>query len=235
MEIFKKIIKKILPPIFFPTIFKECINYLIRGKNKIFYENNFYNRVAFINKAVSKYPNCKYLEIGVADNSTFNSIPLPLHDKIGVDPSDGGTHRMTSDEFFLKNHKKFNVIFIDGLHIYEQCQADCINSLKFIDNNGIIIFHDFLPKNYLEEKVPRKQSSWTGDIWKVAVELCNSEDMNFKIANIDYGVGILKPGKNAKYKKMPELKKMNFNDFVNKFYKDLPLIKSEEAIDFIQK
>ena len=59
--------------------------------------------------------------------------------------------------------------------------------------------------------------------------------MNFKIANIDYGVGILKPGKNAKYKKMPELKKMNFDDFVNKFYKNLPLINSEEAIDFIQK
>ena len=109
MEIFKKIIKKILPPIFFPTIFKECINYLIRGKNKIFYENNFYNRVAFINKAVSKYPNCKYLEIGVADNSTFNSIPLPLHNKIGVDPSVGGTHRMTSDEFFLKNQYIFCV------------------------------------------------------------------------------------------------------------------------------
>lgn len=235
MGIFKKVIKKILPPIFFPTIFKECINYFIRGKNKIFYENNFYNRVAFINKAVSKYQNCKYLEIGVADNSTFNSIPLPLNNKIGVDPLDGGTHKMTSDEFFLNNHKKFNVIFIDGLHIYEQCQIDCINSLKFIDNNGIIIFHDFLPKNYLEEKVPRKQYSWTGDIWKVAVELCNSEDMNFRIVNIDYGVGILKPGKNAKYKKMPELKKMNFDDFVNKFYKNLPLINSEEAIDFIQK
>ena len=43
--------------------------------------------------------------------------------------------------------------------------------------------------------------------------------MDFRIANIDNGVGILKPGKNAKYKKMPELNKMNFDDLLNKFYK----------------
>ena len=235
MEILKKIIKKLLPPIFFPTIFKECINYFIKGENKIMYEDNFYNRIAFINKAISKFKDCNYLEIGVADNTTFSSIPLPLRNKIGVDPSNGGTHRMTSDEFFNKNQKKFNVIFIDGLHIYEQCQKDCINSLKFIEEGGIILFHDFLPQNYLQEKVPRKSASWTGDVWKVAVELSNSEDMDFRIANIDYGVGILKPGKNAKYKKMPELNKMNFDDLLNKFYKKLPTINSEEAIEFIKQ
>ena len=235
MEILKKIIKKLLPPIFFPTIFKECINYFIKGENKIMYEDNFYNRIAFINKAISKFKDCNYLEIGVADNTTFSSIPLPLRNKIGVDPSNGGTHRMTSDEFFNKNQKKINVIFIDGLHIYEQCQKDCINSLKFIEEGGIILFHDFLPQNYLQEKVPRKSASWTGDVWKVAVELSNSEDMDFRIANIDYGVGILKPGKNAKYKKMPELNKMNFDDLLNKFYKKLPTINSEEAIEFIKQ
>ena len=235
MEILKKIIKKLLPPIFFPTIFRECVNYFIKGKNKITYEDNFYNRIAFINKAISKFADCNYLEIGVADNTTFSSIPLPLTNKIGVDPSDGGTHRMTSDEFFSKNKKKFNVIFIDGLHIYEQCQKDCINSLKFIEEDGIILFHDFLPQNYLQERVPRKSASWTGDVWKVAVELNYSEGMDFRIANIDYGVGILKPGKNAKYKKMPELNKMNFDDFLNKFYKNLPTINSEEAIEFIKK
>ena len=41
-------------------------------------------------------------------------------------------------------------------------------------------------QNYLQEKVPRKSASWTGDVWKVAVELANSEDMDFKIAgNMD--------------------------------------------------
>ena len=55
MEILKKILKKLLPPIFFPTIFKECVNYFIKGENKIIYEDNFYNRTAFINKSISEF------------------------------------------------------------------------------------------------------------------------------------------------------------------------------------
>ena len=54
MEILKKIIKKLLPQ-FFSYHFWECVNYFIKGKNKITYENNFYNRIAFINKAISKF------------------------------------------------------------------------------------------------------------------------------------------------------------------------------------
>ena len=44
-----------------------------------------------------------------------------------LDPAEGGTHRMTSDQFLAITKKKFNVVFIDGLHEYEQCQKDCIN------------------------------------------------------------------------------------------------------------
>ena len=70
--------------------------------HKFKYEKNFYWRVAFINKAVAKFKNCMYLEIGVAGNHVFNSIPLKMTNKFGVDPSTGGNYRMTSDEFFEK-------------------------------------------------------------------------------------------------------------------------------------
>ena len=55
----------------------------------------------------------------------------------------------TSDEFFNQNNEKFDVIFIDGLHHYDQCQADAINSLKCLNKNGFIFFHDFIPRNFL--------------------------------------------------------------------------------------
>ena len=41
-----------------------------------------------------------YLEIGVANNKVFNSIPLKMTNKFGVDPFEGGNYKMTSDEFF---------------------------------------------------------------------------------------------------------------------------------------
>ena len=47
---------------------------------------------------------------------------------------------MTSDEFFEKYpEEKFDVIFIDGLHHYDQCQKDTINALKKLNESGIIL------------------------------------------------------------------------------------------------
>lgn len=96
----------------------------------------FYNRISFISKAVQKFQNCKYLEIGCSTNVCFNAIPAI--NKIGVDPNAGGNIKDTSDNFFKNNKKEFDVIFIDGLHIYEQCRKDIINSLKVLKKNGFI-------------------------------------------------------------------------------------------------
>ena len=161
---------------------------------------------------------------------------MKLVDKFGVDPENGGNYRMTSDVFFTQNYDlKFNVVFIDGLHTYEQCQKDCINALSFLKKNGIILFHDFLPKNAFEEAVPRKQTRWTGDVWKVAVELNNSKNLKFVIANIDNGVGILKKNENYEYKKIEKLKSENFKDYIERYYKLLPIVTVEKALEFIDK
>jgi hypothetical protein len=238
IKILKKIIKPFIPPIFFSDVRRELINYFLHNKkitHLLNYVKNFYKRHAFINKAISKYNDCKYLEIGVADNNVFNSIPLKIQNKFGVDPSEGGNYRMTSNEFFQKHENiKFDVIFIDGLHHYEQCQEDCINAMSALNKNGIILFHDFLPRSYFEENVPRKQINWTGNVWKVAVELMNSKNVDFKICNIDMGVGILKLKNGFEYNMMPELKDMNYTNFLE-FYKNFPLINSEDALDFISQ
>ena len=232
-NILKKIIRQFVPPLFYPWRINEIFNSIFRKTNYINLEVSFFKRHAFINKAISKYSSCKYLEIGVADNDVFNSIPLKLKNKFGVDPLTGGNYRMTSDIFFEKySHIKFDVIFIDGLHHYLQCQKDTIKSINSLNKNGIIFIHDVLPKNSFEQNVPRKQGVWTGDVWKVAVELFNSENCEFGIINTDYGIGILKITDNFKYKKMPELLNANYKDFLE-HYKYFKLIKSEEALDFI--
>tara|TARA_S200000501_G_scaffold328645_1_gene328690 strand:+ start:69 stop:776 length:708 start_codon:yes stop_codon:yes gene_type:complete len=232
-----RIIDFFIPPILRPSVIYRIMNYILRGKDKFSYEKNSFKRQSFINRAIKKFPNCNYLEIGVADDAVFNTIPLRIGNKIGVDPMEGGTHRMTSDKFFETNKKKFDVIFIDGLHEYEQCQKDCINSLEYLNNNGVILFHDFLPKNYLEEKVPRSRFSiaWSGNVWKVAVELMHSKNIDFKIVNIDRGIGILKPKNNYEYIKLDKLKNQDFKNFINEYYKDLPIIDCDQGFDFIDK
>ena len=49
----------------------------------------------------------------------------------------------TSHNFFIKNKKKFNVIYIDGSHFYEDVKKDFINSMNCLEDDGILISDDF--------------------------------------------------------------------------------------------
>ena len=46
--------------------------------------------------------------------------------------------------FFLLNKKTFDVIYIDGHHLAEQVYKDAVNSWKFLNTNGLLIFDDYI-------------------------------------------------------------------------------------------
>tara|TARA_B100000780_G_scaffold22170_1_gene14252 strand:- start:2135 stop:2845 length:711 start_codon:yes stop_codon:yes gene_type:complete len=196
-----------------------------------------FNRISLISSGVSnilkhkKY--CNYLEIGCDDNFVFNSIGLPIKFKTGVDPSKGGNYKIKSDDFFKINKKKFDVIFIDGLHHYDQCQRDVINALNCLHKNGFLFIHDLLPLDWRMELVPRIQGRWNGDVWKVGLELAKSKELKFFIADMDSGVGFLQKTKDRfTYTKIDSLKNLRFIDYL-KIYKQLPIIKAEKALNKI--
>lgn len=227
-------LKSILRALIKPLRYKE----LLFNKSILNYYKNFYkyssnkinshstyhslSRIDIINtfiqnKSVSEQSHIKYLEIGCSDNNCFNNVNLPLSQKTGVDPIKGGTHRMTSDVFFENCTDKFDIIFIDGLHIYGQVQKDIINSLSFLTNDGKIIIHDMIPKKWEMECVPRIYNSWNGDVWKIGLELEKSSGVKLKIFDCDYGVGVVeKLSFDYKYHKMNNiLHNQNFKDFFN--------------------
>ena len=177
-----------------------------------------FNRVAAINYliSISGGLDAKYLEIGCASNALFDSVASKY--KIGVDPERGGTHRMTSDCFFENNQEIFDVIFIDGLHKYEQVYIDATNALKVIEVGGFIAFHDFLPSSWKEQHVPRVTTgSWTGDCWKLALQLMEAKGIEFVILDIDHGVGLMKKLSDdwSIPKVTEELKSAEFDRFVS--------------------
>lgn len=150
-----------------------------------------YNRIALLNVLAARRPEGAYLEIGCFKNDLFDSIPLVV--KVGVDPVQGGTVRATSDAFFATNTQKFDLIFIDGLHTYDQVHRDVANALKAIKPGGWIAMHDMLPSNVMEQHEPYSEiSAWVGQGWKVAFELLQTEGVDFKIVKIDHGVGVIR-------------------------------------------
>ncbi|MBC7634410.1 MAG: class I SAM-dependent methyltransferase [Acetobacteraceae bacterium] len=193
-----------------------------------------FNRIALVNSLIAKTKGIetRYLEIGCAGNDLFDAVACIS--KIGVDPASGGTHRMLSDDFFATNTDSFDVIFIDGLHHYDQVKRDTVNALKVLNEGGWIAYHDFLPADWKEHHVPRIQSTWTGDCWKVALELTEASGLEFKIAAIDHGVGVLR--KTGGTVSIPDysarLNKAEFDVFIENFDR-LPIADYTEVLTWI--
>lgn len=154
-------------------------------------------RTEIINHFIKTHSYKTYLEIGCQRDVNFNAIEIGY--KIGVDPEMGGTHRMTSDQFFEQNVEKFDIIFIDGLHEYSQVYKDVQNALKVLNEGGVIICHDCNPTTEVMQKVPREVREWTGDCWKAFVRLRHErDDLEMRVIDTDYGVGIIRKGKQIK-------------------------------------
>ena len=216
---------------------------LNRIYNYIFGEK-FYKRIDFewqnkptryeiIQDIINKKNYQKYLEIGCDNNILFSKIKI--QNKIGIDPVQGGTERITSDEFFKKNKFFFDIIFIDGLHEYEQVKKDINNSLKFLNTNGLIILHDCLPCNYLQQAIPRSQSRWTGDVWKAIVEIRTKEDLNTCTCEADMGLSIIKKSQNSQLLKINvnNFKKLKFKYYYKNYKKLMNVIDYKKIYDFI--
>ena len=157
-----------------------------------------------------------YLEIGCDKDQSFSKISV--EERVGVDPVQGGTHKMTSDNFFLNNKKNFDIIFIDGLHEYHQVMRDINNSLNFLNPNGVILLHDCLPRTIWNQITPRINSDWNGDVWKSIVHCRTLEHIDTYTLIADRGIGVIFPRTNRKLlniKGLKNFKKLKFKDYYN--------------------
>lgn len=167
-------------------------------------------RTSIINHFISLLDAQYYLEIGVRDpRKNFDRIDC--EHKFSVDPGvefkdNPVDFKMTSDVFFKKlkqntlsiNHDiKFDVIFIDGLHISDQVERDILNSLEFLNENGFIILHDCNPpsefhqrEQYDFENSPAR-SFWNGTTWKAFYKFRHRNDLFSICFDCDWGVGIV--------------------------------------------
>jgi len=210
--------------------------------NKLYYEffvENFRDKISFnfpedyfrwdlIDYLIQKNKFENYLEIGCDDDQLFSKVNI--RNKIGVDPVSGGNIRKKSDDFFSTNKDKFDLIFIDGLHVYEQVKKDILNSLKFLNENGMILVHDCMPDSLSKQAVPRYKMKWNGDVWKAIVDLRQREDLEIYTCEIDEGIGIITKRKNTSILKLDKpVKKLKFKDYFNNYKEYLRVI---ELSDF---
>ncbi len=185
---------------------KKKYQFILKRFLYYFYGEKFFKRIDYdwsklpsrteiMQSIIDKNKYTNYLEIGCDTDENFSKIII--NNKVGVDPLRGGTLRMTSDEFFKKNHSNFDIIFLDGLHTYEQTIKDINNALKFLNENGAIFVHDCLPKKIWNQIVPRIYGHWNGDVWKAIVHARTYRDVDTYTLKVDHGLGIILKRNNA--------------------------------------
>ena len=193
-------------------------SYLFYGekffKKKRYDWGNYPKRFEIIQDIIDFKKYNSYLEIGCDRNQSFSNIRIEK--RVGVDPVEGGTHKMTSDHFFSINKDNFDIIFIDGLHEYSQVMKDIKNSLRFLNKEGIILLHDCLPRTIWNQITPRLNSDWNGDVWKSIVHCRTLENIDTYTFIADRGIGLIFPRKNNNLVKFE--KKVNFKNLTFKQY-----------------
>ncbi|MGJ8593511.1 MAG: class I SAM-dependent methyltransferase [Aquaticitalea sp.] len=167
-------------------------------------------RTEIINHFVTIVNAQSYLEIGVRDpKKNFNRIECKY--KISVDPGvefeeNPVDYKMTSDDFFqsIRNNEsdldqniKFDVIYIDGLHISDQVERDILNGLDFLSPDGVMILHDCNPPTEFHQREQYDfmnspaRSFWNGTTWKAFYKYRHDEHLFSICFDTDWGVGVI--------------------------------------------
>lgn len=206
---------------------------------------NGVNRIEVIQRAIDEIGAVHYLEIGVDQGECFCAIRVA--ERVGVDPvaaapkvaeqlkhAGSSYAAVTSDDFFAQHAPRMldrgvDVVFIDGLHTYEQSYRDCVNALRYLNPGGVIFMHDCLPISAAEacaapsydEAVrlngPGWSGLWTGDGWKAIVALRSLHaDVEACVLDCDHGVGMVwrRPARRALGYTADQIAAMSYDDLV---------------------
>jgi len=150
-----------------------------------------------------------YLEIGVR-RPKHNFSKIKSKTKYGVDPGiefskNPVDFKMTSDRFFsqldqekiLHKNIRFDVIFIDGLHLAEQVDRDIANALRYLKDDGFIVLHDCNPPSEWHARedfyygLTPAEWEWNGTTWKAFLKWRGDQTLQSCCIDTDWGIGIL--------------------------------------------
>ena len=241
----KKIIRNLIPIKSFEQVLYEDDTFKHSLRLNNLEKNKQPFRDELIKFLLDKFPNNKkYLEIGVripADN--FNQINCEI--KYSVDPGieykeNPVDFKLTSDDFFdklsngliLDKNIKFDVIFIDGLHLANQVYKDMFNSLNYLTDDGFIVLHDCNPPTEYHAREDHNfilspaRNFWNGSVWKAFYKMRFNTEVSCFCIDSDWGIGVITK------RKYTEPLIEDFNPFLEYFIFDAQRKESLNLMDF---
>lgn len=180
--------------------------------------------VSAVINAVDQIGRKRYLELGVAERTTFDVVRAGS--KVGVDIVSNGADdvlEMTTDEFFagLPPEVRFDIVFIDACHNYQQVLRDYNNAAECCPE-GIVFLHDMVPPSI---EYTAKDLCW--DAYKLLGPLMRGEH-EVRVMDTLYGLtAVLKPRPVSPH---PDWENLSYDEFMAV---DLPLISLEQMVHIV--
>jgi hypothetical protein len=203
-----------------------------------------------------------YLEVGVHRGETFHAVKA--RHKVAVDPQFqienadrealSEYRELTSDAYFSsldRDAPLFNVIYLDGLHTFEQTLRDLLNSIDYLLRDGVIIIDDVLPSSYhsslpilseafaVRNAVKGEDTSWMGDVFRL-VFFIQSFLPRFDYATVSENHGQLVMWRGQRNEKLfadrrvEDIARLEFRHLVTQLA-DLNLLKNREILVRVKK
>lgn len=118
---------------------------------------------------------------------------------------------MTSDRYFATEAAGafrgggVDLVFVDGLHTWEQSLRDVTNALGYLSDSGLVVLHDCSPRSpaaaFAAESLEAARDArpdgwdgmWSGDVWKTVLSLRSSRsDLDVRVIDDDSGIGLVR-------------------------------------------
>lgn len=137
-----------------------------------------------------------YLELGVLKGERVTKIAAYVDLAVGVDMNvpelkkDYEFCHMATNVFFddlVSKFPKFDMVFIDADHSYEQSYKDFVNVVPYVEENGLIFMHDTFPQTKEHTNL-----GVCGEVYKTAIKI--RQDPAYEIVTIPTfpGMSIIK-------------------------------------------
>jgi len=189
---------------------------------------------------INNYKN--FLEIGTQEHINLSNVIIDKKVSVDPDPEVNADFIISSDSFFEINKDKFDIIFVDGLHHSDFSYRDIINSLRILNPGGCVVVHDVIPSSYEGQLIPLEKTLktgtgiWNGDVWKSIVILrFTKPNLEINVVDTDWGVGIVRFGKQKVYDKAPLEQCLDYHYFDNNREELLNILSVEEFYNKFKK
>lgn len=235
------------------------------------------NSIAYAKRHASAH--VSYLEIGIRAGGLFTKVAADR--KVGVDPCyaipigrrmssmfrnilrHSVLHKLTSDEYFQhvqgEGHNDFDIVFIDGMHTYEQSLRDICNSVRHLKPGGIILIHDCLPPHAaaatsvkgakeafeMEFDAPTAVNGiagwdgvWCGDVWKSLVH-CHRhfKSLSCSLLDTDMGIGVIVRSEFTLSDLIPatddSIDQSTYSEYMDALRYAIPTVPADDAIPYV--